>query len=203
MATNRTLIATKNRLVHSLNNPRLTLPSRPSCPCHQSYRSLHYLQYRNPTSSSVAIVGGGARFSTSSFAFKPTTSAPVASPAVPSTPCSAPAVSVRNGGPAANARVNGATAAAVVNSRPVVAAALPFSYDPTGLSGQAVKKPSCDNLNLKNSFYRRKLPEHLVSFTSPKGKQLFREMLSEGYGNYYCFEHSFVFVVVCKWNTVE
>ncbi|KAK3826314.1 MAG: hypothetical protein JOS17DRAFT_686758 [Linnemannia elongata] len=133
----------------------------------------------------MVIVGDGARFSTSSITSKPTTSAPVASPAVPSTPCSAPAVSVHKGGPASSARVNGATAAAVVNSRPAVAASLPFSYDPTGLSGQAAKKPSCDNLNLKNSFYRRKLPEHLVSFTSPKGKQLFREMLSEGYGEGY------------------
>ncbi|KAG0051049.1 hypothetical protein BGZ83_004127 [Gryganskiella cystojenkinii] len=62
---------------------------------------------------------------------------------------------------------------------------LPFSYDPTGLSAQAVKKPSCDDLTLKNSFYRRKLPEHLISFTSPKGKQLFREMLQEGYGEGY------------------
>ncbi|KAF9148614.1 hypothetical protein BG015_009637 [Linnemannia schmuckeri] len=184
MATNRTLIATKNRLLHSLNNTRLTLSTCPSYPCHQSYRRLHFQQHRKPSSSSV-VVGGGTRFSTSSVASKPTTSAPVASPAVPSTPCSAPAVSVRNGGPVSNVRVNGATAAAVVNSRPAVAAALPFSYDPTGLSGQAVKKPSCDNLNLKNSFYRRKLPEHLVSFTSPKGKQLFREMLSEGYGEGY------------------
>ncbi|KAG9069034.1 hypothetical protein KI688_009924 [Linnemannia hyalina] len=184
MATNRTLIATKNRLLHSLNNTRLTPSTRPSCPCHQSYRHLHFHQHRNPTLPSVAVVGGGARFSTSSIASKPTVSAPVASPAVPSTPCSAPAVSVRKGGPASNSRVNGATVAAVVNSRPAVAAALPFSYDPTGLSGQAAKKPSCDNLNLKNSFYRRKLPEHLISFTSPEGKQLFREMLSEGYGNF-------------------
>ncbi|KAF9429378.1 hypothetical protein BGZ76_001380 [Entomortierella beljakovae] len=62
---------------------------------------------------------------------------------------------------------------------------LPFSYDPTGLSAQAIKKPSCDNLNLKNSFYRRKLPDHLISFTSPKGKQLFKEMLQGGYGEGY------------------
>ncbi|KAG0287439.1 hypothetical protein BGZ97_007096 [Linnemannia gamsii] len=185
MATNRTLIATKNRLLHSFNNTSLTLPTHTSCPCHQSYRRLHFQHHRGPTSSSVVVVGGGARFSTSSLALKPTTSAPVASPAVPSTPCSAPAVTVRKGNLTSNARVNGATTAAVVNSRPAVAAALPFSYDPTGLSGQTVKKPSCDNLNLKNSFYRRKLPEHLVSFTSPKGKQLFREMLSEGYGEGY------------------
>ncbi|KAF9093948.1 hypothetical protein BGX29_009729 [Mortierella sp. GBA35] len=185
MATNRTLIATKTRLLHSLNSTRLSLSPRPSCPCHQSYRRLHLHQH-NPVSSSSLVVGGGARFSTSSLVSKPTTSAPVASPAV-SSPCSAPAVSVRKG-PASSVRVNGSSAAAqaaVVNSRPAVAAALPFSYDPTGLSGQAIKKPSCDNLNLKNSFYRRKLPEHLVSFTSPKGKQLFREMLSEGYGEGY------------------
>ncbi|KAF9171086.1 hypothetical protein BGX20_008128 [Mortierella sp. AD010] len=62
---------------------------------------------------------------------------------------------------------------------------LPFSYDPTGLSAQSIKKPSCDDMNLKNSFYRRKLPEHLISFTSPKGKSLFREMLEGGYGEGY------------------
>ncbi|KAF9351817.1 hypothetical protein BGX26_010230 [Mortierella sp. AD094] len=62
---------------------------------------------------------------------------------------------------------------------------LPFSYDPTGLSAQSIKKPSCDDMNLKNSFYRRKLPEHLISFTSPKGKKLFREMLEGGYGEGY------------------
>ncbi|KAF9362379.1 hypothetical protein BGX34_006292 [Mortierella sp. NVP85] len=54
-----------------------------------------------------------------------------------------------------------------------------------GLSAHATKKPSCENLHLKKSFYRRKLPEHLVSFTSPEGKQLFREMLEEGYGEGY------------------
>ncbi|KAF9133936.1 hypothetical protein BGW39_008569 [Mortierella sp. 14UC] len=186
MATNRTLIATKNRLFHSLNNTRLTLSTRQSCPCHQSYRRLHLQNHRNPASS---LTGEGARFSTSSLASKPSSSAPVASPAVSSSPCSAPAVSIRKSGGAgtgSSARVDvGATSAGLINSRPAVASALPFSYDPTGLSGSAAKKPSCDNLNLKNSFYRRKLPEHLVSFTSPKGKQLFREMLSEGYGEGY------------------
>ncbi|KAK3826706.1 MAG: Phytochelatin synthase-domain-containing protein [Linnemannia gamsii] len=188
MATNRTLIATKNRFFHTLNNTRLTLSTsnRQSCPFHhQSYRRLHVQHHRSPVSTSPLT--GGARFSTSSFASKPTSTAPVASPAVPSSPCSAPAISTRKSGAALSARGNGANAvaAAVVNSRPAVAASLPFSYDPTGLSGSAVKKPSCDNLNLKNSFYRRKLPEHLVSFTSPKGKQLFREMLTEGYGEGY------------------
>ncbi|KAF9906598.1 hypothetical protein EC991_000474 [Linnemannia zychae] len=186
MATNRTLIATKNRLFQSLNNTHLTLSTRQPCPCYQSYRRLHSQHHRNTVSS---LTGGGARFSTSSLASKPTSSAPVSSPALPSSPCSAPAVSVRKSGgagAASSARVNvGATSAGLINGRPAAAAAaLPFSYDPTGLSGSA-KKPSCDNLNLKNSFYRRKLPEHLVSFTSPKGKQLFREMLSEGYGEGY------------------
>ncbi|KAG0377619.1 hypothetical protein BGX24_005751 [Mortierella sp. AD032] len=188
MATNRTLIATKNRFFHTLNNTRLSLSTstRQSCSFHhQSYRRLHVQHHRSPVSTSPLT--GGARFSTSSFASKPTSTAPVASPAVPSSPCSAPAISTRKSGAALSARGNGANAvaAAVVNSRPAVAASLPFSYDPTGLSGSAVKKPSCDNLNLKNSFYRRKLPEHLVSFTSPKGKQLFREMLTEGYGEGY------------------
>ncbi|KAF9581796.1 hypothetical protein BGW38_001071, partial [Lunasporangiospora selenospora] len=62
---------------------------------------------------------------------------------------------------------------------------LPFLYDPTGLSAQPVKKPSCESLGPKKSFYRRKLPEHLISFTSPEGKQLFREMLESGYGEGY------------------
>ncbi|KAF9388573.1 hypothetical protein CPB97_000791 [Podila verticillata] len=114
-------------------------------------------------------------FSTSKRTYKPLSSAPTASPAV-SSPSAIAAASRKPPSPLPVA------AAAVVSSNNT---ALPFSYDPTGLSTQAVKKPSCDNLNLKNSFYRRKLPEHLVSFTSPKGKQLFRQMLESGYGEGY------------------
>ncbi|KAI9235256.1 MAG: Phytochelatin synthase-domain-containing protein, partial [Podila humilis] len=114
-------------------------------------------------------------FSTSKRTYKPLSSAPAASPAV-SSPSAITTASRKPPSPLPVA------AAAVVSSNN---AALPFSYDPTGLSTQAVKKPSCDNLNLKNSFYRRKLPEHLVSFTSPKGKQLFRQMLESGYGEGY------------------
>lgn len=113
-------------------------------------------------------------FSTSKRTYKPLSSAPTASPAV-SSPSAIAAASRKPPSPLPVA------AAAVVSSNNT---ALPFSYDPTGLSTQAVKKPSCDNLNLKNSFYRRKLPEHLVSFTSPKGKQLFRQMLESGYGKH-------------------
>ncbi|KAF9335775.1 hypothetical protein BG006_010665 [Podila minutissima] len=114
-------------------------------------------------------------FSTSKRTHKPLSSAPAASPAV-SSPSAITAASRKSPTPPPVA-----AAAAVTSSN----AALPFSYDPTGLSTQAIKKPSCDNLNLKNSFYRRKLPEHLVSFTSPKGKQLFRKMLELGYGEGY------------------
>ncbi|KAG0340321.1 hypothetical protein BG000_000178 [Podila horticola] len=114
-------------------------------------------------------------FSTSKRTHKPLSSAPAASPVV-STPSAIAAASRKPPSPPPIA-----AAAAVASSN----AALPFSYDLTGLSTQAVKKPSCDNLNLKNSFYRRKLPEHLVSFTSPKGKQLFRKMLESGYGEGY------------------
>lgn len=116
-------------------------------------------------------------FSTSKRTYKPLSSAPAASPAV-SSPSAIAAASRK---PPSPPPVAAAAAAAAVSSSN---AALPFSYDPTGLSTQAVKKPSCDNLNLKNSFYRRKLPEHLVSFTSPKGKQLFRQMLESGYGKH-------------------
>ncbi|KAF9990297.1 hypothetical protein BGZ75_002611 [Mortierella antarctica] len=115
------------------------------------------------------------------MASKPVSSNPSAAPAA-SLPCSAPAVASRKAAIPGSSTA-AAAAAAAVSSRSI--AALPFSYDPTGLSAQSTKKPSCDNLNLKNSFYRRKLPEHLVSFTSPKGKQLFREMLGEGYGEGY------------------
>ncbi|KAG0358585.1 hypothetical protein BG005_002141 [Podila minutissima] len=115
-------------------------------------------------------------FSTSKRTHKPLSSAPAASPAV-SSPSAITAASRKPPTPPPVA----AAAAAVASSN----AALPFSYDPTGLSTQAIKKPSCDNLNLKNSFYRRKLPEHLISFTSPKGKQLFRKMLESGYGEGY------------------
>ncbi|KAG0027350.1 hypothetical protein BGZ81_005686 [Podila clonocystis] len=113
-------------------------------------------------------------FSTTKRTYKPLSSAPTASPAV-SSPSAIAAASRKPPSPPPVAAVT------VASSN----AALPFSYDPTGLSTQAAKKPSCDNLNLKNSFYRRKLPEHLVSFTSPKGKQLFRKMLEAGYGEGY------------------
>lgn len=111
-----------------------------------------------------------ALFSTTAKASRPSTSSPATTPSSTlSTSASKVSVSIPH-------------AAAAVAASSHQATLLPFSYDPTALSSQATKKPSCDDLSLKNSFYRRKLPEHLVSFTSPKGKQLFREMLQEGYG---------------------
>ncbi|KAF9574507.1 hypothetical protein EC968_006312 [Mortierella alpina] len=170
MASNRTLLATKDRLARSLS----------SCPNHSckltlnSQRSVWYSrQHSGPQQAQIILTPRRAFFSTTAKASKPVSSNPSAAPAA-SSPCSAPAVTARKA-----AVPSSSTASAAVASRSI--AALPFSYDPTGLSGQSTKKPSCDNLNLKNSFYRRKLPEHLVSFTSPKGKQLFREMLEEGY----------------------
>ncbi|KAF9292635.1 hypothetical protein BGZ68_000039 [Mortierella alpina] len=175
MASNRTLLATKDGLVRSLS----------SCPNHGSKLTLTSQRYfwysrQQPGCPQARIILTPRRafFSTTAKVAKPVSSNPTAAPAA-SSPSSAPAVASRKAViPGSNS-----AAAAVVASRSN--AALPFSYDPTGLSGQTVKKPSCDNLNLKNSFYRRKLPEHLVSFTSPKGKQLFREMLEEGYGEGY------------------
>ncbi|KAF9398526.1 hypothetical protein BGX21_007668 [Mortierella sp. AD011] len=116
---------------------------------------------------------------TSAKTSKPSSSAPVASPAI-SSARSAPLATTQN---APRAATPTAAAAVVASHRPMTS--LPFSYDPTGLSAQSIKKPSCDDMNLKNSFYRRKLPEHLISFTSPKGKSLFREMLEGGYGEGY------------------
>ncbi|KAF9956801.1 hypothetical protein BGZ72_002441 [Mortierella alpina] len=176
MASNRTLLATRDGLVRSFSSSsshssKLTLSSQ-RC-------AWYSRQQPGRQQPKIILTPRRAFFSTTAKASKPVTSNPTAAPAA-SSPCSAPSIASRK---AAVPGPNTAAAAAAVASRS--AAALPFSYDPTGLSGQSVKKPSCDNLNLKNSFYRRKLPEHLVSFTSPKGKQLFREMLEEGYGEGY------------------
>ncbi|KAG9324430.1 hypothetical protein KVV02_004450 [Mortierella alpina] len=177
MASNRTLLTTKDGLARSLS----------SCPNHSckltlnSQRSVWYSRQQfGPRQAQMILTPRRAFFSTTAKASKPVSSNPSAAPAA-SLPCSAPSVaSLKAVIPGSS---TAAAAAAAVSSRSI--AALPFSYDPTGLSAQSTKKPSCDNLNLKNSFYRRKLPEHLVSFTSPKGKQLFREMLGEGYGEGY------------------
>ncbi|KAF9189463.1 hypothetical protein BGZ51_009574 [Haplosporangium sp. Z 767] len=175
MATHPTLIATKSGLIRSLSS---------SC---RSYQGKTFTLARHPYSchhrinERVLVSPSRTFFSTSSKSSKPTTSAPAAAPAV-SSPCSSPLVSAQKISTSSSetAAVQAAAAVAATANSP-----LPFLYDPTGLSAQAIKKPSCDNLNLKNSFYRRKLPDHLVSFTSPKGKQLFREMLEEGYGEGY------------------
>ncbi|KAG0300220.1 hypothetical protein BGZ98_009361 [Dissophora globulifera] len=114
-------------------------------------------------------------FSTSARSSKPASSTPTSTPTPTASSSSAASATPQRS----------IAAAAAVASSTRHATSLPFSYDPTGLSAKAVKKPSCDDSNLRNSFYRRKLPEHLVSFTSPEGKQLFREMLEEGYGEGY------------------
>ncbi|KAI9168164.1 hypothetical protein H9P43_007536 [Blastocladiella emersonii ATCC 22665] len=45
---------------------------------------------------------------------------------------------------------------------------------------------------LNSTFYRRPLPEHLVAFTSPEGKRLFKESLAEGFAeNYFALAGTF------------
>ena len=44
---------------------------------------------------------------------------------------------------------------------------------------KAFLQPS-DNLELKNTFYQRKLPETLIKISSAQGKQLFREAMDAG-----------------------
>ncbi|KAG0234207.1 hypothetical protein BGW42_006845 [Actinomortierella wolfii] len=126
-------------------------------------------------------------FTTSAKHQKPSNTLPLHSPAASApanasaaTSASTPSSSTSNAVAAA-----AATAAAGASKNMRGAASLPFVYDPTGLSSQSIKKPSCQENNLKNTFYRRKLPDHLISFTSPKGKELFREMLASGYGEGY------------------
>ncbi|KAJ1801247.1 hypothetical protein LPJ75_006447, partial [Coemansia sp. RSA 2598] len=43
-----------------------------------------------------------------------------------------------------------------------------------------VQKPETEE-----TFYRRQLPESLVSFTSPQGRKLFKESLNEGFAESY------------------
>ncbi|KAG0245878.1 hypothetical protein BGX31_005589 [Mortierella sp. GBA43] len=150
----------KNTLIRTLSTSSALCSRRPLC------QNLHQRVIALPTRAS---------FSSTPKASEPSKASPAAAPA--SAPRSTLSVSASNT-PAPIPRASAAVAAVPAE----LTTSLPFSYDPTGLS---TKKPSCDNLNLKNSFYRRKLPEHLVSFTSPKGKQMFKEMLEEGYGEGY------------------
>ncbi|KAF9898130.1 hypothetical protein BX616_004454 [Lobosporangium transversale] len=191
MASNRSLLATKNGLINTLASTGRRgqgagfIFTPHSCPCR-----LNSIPQKKISISSPSV----SFFSTTAKSSKPATSTPTAAPKATS-PCS-----VSSNASASTKTTSSSTPPPVVaTTTPSSAAAsaasgvapsssthipriLPFSYDPTGLSAQAVKKPSCDNLNLKKSFYRRKLPDHLISFTSPQGKQLFREMLEEGYG---------------------
>ncbi|KAI7823828.1 Phytochelatin synthase-domain-containing protein [Gamsiella multidivaricata] len=179
MATNCTRLATKKAMARTLSSNCRFYQGGPHSLARQSCGCHIYLRQRTLASPSRAF------FSTCAKSLKPTTSSPMAAPAV-SSPRSAHSIAAQKTSVSSSNTAHSAVAAAaaaVASNRPLNS--LPFSYDPTGLSAQAVKKPSCDNINLKNSFYRRKLPEHLVSFTSPEGKQLFREMLEEGYGEGY------------------
>ncbi|KAF9091957.1 hypothetical protein BGX27_001926, partial [Mortierella sp. AM989] len=174
MATNHSLLAAKSGLIRSFSSTNTSYQARRLTISRQSYPyHYYYSRQSSRTSPSRAFFSTSAKFS------KPSTSVQVASPAV-SSPRSAPLVAAQSG---SNAAISAAAAVVAASHRPITS--LPFSYDPTGFSAQAAKKPSCDDMTLKNSFYRRKLPEHLISFTSPKGKKLFREMLEEGYGEGY------------------
>lgn len=58
-----------------------------------------------------------------------------------------------------------------------------FSAKPA-ISEKIAAPPAISTSN-KVTFYRRELPQNLVSFTSPEGKILFKESLLEGYSNNY------------------
>ncbi|KAG0322054.1 hypothetical protein BGZ97_009106 [Linnemannia gamsii] len=56
---------------------------------------------------------------------------------------------------------------------------------PTALSDDKTKVVEMMESVLDSTFYRRDLPTHLHSFTSPRGKRLFQEMIAAGTGE--CF----------------
>ncbi|KAF9910387.1 hypothetical protein EC991_006652 [Linnemannia zychae] len=56
---------------------------------------------------------------------------------------------------------------------------------PTALSDDKTKVVEMMESVLDSTFYRRDLPAHLDSFTSPRGKKLFQEMIAAGTGE--CF----------------
>ncbi|KAF9132198.1 hypothetical protein BGW39_000633 [Mortierella sp. 14UC] len=56
---------------------------------------------------------------------------------------------------------------------------------PTALSDDKTKVVEMMETVLDSTFYRRDLPAHLDSFTSPRGKKLFQEMIAAGTGE--CF----------------
>ncbi|KAF9543996.1 hypothetical protein EC957_000265 [Mortierella hygrophila] len=56
---------------------------------------------------------------------------------------------------------------------------------PTALSDDKTKVVEMMESVLDSTFYRRDLPAHLYSFTSPRGKKLFQEMIAAGTGE--CF----------------
>ncbi|KAF9156985.1 hypothetical protein DFQ26_009153 [Actinomortierella ambigua] len=185
MASNRLLLTSlaksKASMVRSL--------SPAPCPLSSSSTSSSFVQH--PHTLSFGPQGrnrSASYFTTSARHQKPAATLPARSP-VASSPTNAVAATASTASSSASssnaAAVAAATAAARVSKNVRGAASLPFVYDPSGLSSQAIKKPSCQENNLKNTFYRRKLPDHLISFTSPKGKELFREMLIAGYGEGY------------------
>lgn len=52
---------------------------------------------------------------------------------------------------------------------------------PTGTQERQIEEERLDQIShLTRSFFRRPLPSHLVSFTSPEGKVLFKEALEKG-----------------------
>ncbi|KAF9919830.1 hypothetical protein FBU30_010477 [Linnemannia zychae] len=63
---------------------------------------------------------------------------------------------------------------------------------PTALSEDKTKVVEMMESVLDSTFYRRELPDHLDSFTGPRGKKLFQEMIAAGTGECY-FRLSTVF----------
>ncbi|KAF9974654.1 hypothetical protein BGZ73_001877 [Actinomortierella ambigua] len=180
MASNRFLLTSlaksKTSMVRSL--------SPAPCPLSSSSTSSSFVQH--PHTLSFGPQGRNrpaSYFTTSATHQKPVATLPVRSPTA-SSPTNAAAAATSSAS-SSNAAVAAATAAVGASKSMRGAASLPFVYDPSGVSAQSVKKPSCQENNLKNTFYRRKLPDHLISFTSPEGKELFREMLVAGYGEGY------------------
>ncbi|KAG0274671.1 hypothetical protein BGZ95_009567 [Linnemannia exigua] len=80
------------------------------------------------------------------------------------------------------------TSASSSTSSPTITTTVTLPRDrchPTALSDDKTKVVEMMESVLDSTFYRRDLPPHLDSFTSPRGKKLFQEMIAAGTGE--CF----------------
>jgi hypothetical protein len=58
---------------------------------------------------------------------------------------------------------------------------------------QPLAKTTPVSVDLDQTFYKRPLPENLVSFSSPQGKLLFKEAMLDGYmENYFSLGEQFI-----------